>query len=118
MATVENLKPVRTKEEARERGKAGGIKSGKVRREKTLMSKIYADILADQSGIKRGKGLKSVIDEILSNTDPKTYSSRVALLKELREATEGTKIKSETNINFNDPIVSSVLAKHGITSKD
>lgn len=33
----ENLKPVRTKEEARKRGKAGGIKSGQVRKaRKTL----------------------------------------------------------------------------------
>ena len=29
-----DLKPVRTKEEAKERGRAGGIKSGEVRRSK------------------------------------------------------------------------------------
>lgn len=34
MANESNLKPVRSKEEARERGKAGGIKSGEVRRER------------------------------------------------------------------------------------
>lgn len=32
--SVENLKPVRSKEEARERGRAGGIKSGEARRRK------------------------------------------------------------------------------------
>jgi hypothetical protein len=31
---IKNLKPVRSKKEARERGKAGGIASGKVRRER------------------------------------------------------------------------------------
>lgn len=37
----ENLKPVRTKEEARKRGKAGGIKSGQVRKaRKTLKEEL------------------------------------------------------------------------------
>lgn len=34
MANIENLKPIRTESEAREKGKKGGIKSGEVRREK------------------------------------------------------------------------------------
>ena len=34
MANEKNLKPVRTKEEARERGKKGGIASGKARQER------------------------------------------------------------------------------------
>lgn len=38
MATKKsNLKPVRTKDEARKRGATGGIKSGQARREKKLM---------------------------------------------------------------------------------
>ena len=37
MANTENLKPVRTKDEARERGKNGGIASGKARREQKLI---------------------------------------------------------------------------------
>lgn len=39
----ENLKPVRTKEEARKRGRAGGIKSGQVRKaRKTLKEELIA----------------------------------------------------------------------------
>ena len=37
MANEQNLKPVRSKAEARERGKQGGIASGKARREKKLI---------------------------------------------------------------------------------
>jgi hypothetical protein len=37
MANTENLKPVRTKAEARERGRNGGIKSGEARREQKLI---------------------------------------------------------------------------------
>lgn len=41
MANEQNLKPVRTKKEARERGKAGGIKSGKIRAQrKTLRDEL------------------------------------------------------------------------------
>lgn len=43
MANKSNLKPVRTKNEARERGKKGGIKSGEVRRaRKTLKEELLA----------------------------------------------------------------------------
>jgi hypothetical protein len=35
--TIENLQPVRSKEEAREKGRKGGIASGKARKEKKLM---------------------------------------------------------------------------------
>ena len=41
MANEQNLKPVRTKKEARERGRNGGIKSGEVRAErKTLREEL------------------------------------------------------------------------------
>ena len=43
MSNKSNLKPVRTKNEARERGKKGGIKSGEVRRaRKTLKEELLA----------------------------------------------------------------------------
>ena len=43
MVNEQNLKPVRTKEEARERGRRGGIASGKARRErKTLKEELLA----------------------------------------------------------------------------
>lgn len=113
----ENLRPVRTKEEARERGTAGGKKSGKVRREKKLLSQIFADILADQSGIAKGKGIKGVAQEILNNSDPKNNSSRVALLKTIGELTEGQKLKlgnDPENPLFSDDAAKALLAKHGI----
>lgn len=45
MAGKDNLKPVRTKEEARERGKNGGIKSGEARRRKRDMKSAAALLL-------------------------------------------------------------------------
>ena len=110
---VENLKP---KTSPKARGKLGGIKSGKVKREKKLMSQIYAELLADQSGIKGGKGFKEVVREIMNSTDPKTTAARVSLMKEVREATEGSKLQTETtlNINTDDLNVADILARHGV----
>lgn len=116
---IQNLKPIKTlsKEEAKKRGSKGGKKSVESRREKKLMSQIYADILADQAGIKGGGGLKAVVREILNDDDMKNNPSRVSLMKEIREATEGSKVQSETTltINTSDEAVASVLAKHGVS---
>lgn len=50
MANEKNLKPVRTKSEARKRGKAGGIKSGKVRAErKTLKEELLLLLSTDNN---------------------------------------------------------------------
>ena len=45
MATTENLKPPTSTSEARKRGKKGGIKSGKVRKEKKAMKEAAEMIL-------------------------------------------------------------------------
>lgn len=50
MANENNLKPVRTKREARKRGKNGGIKSGEVRRErKTLKEELLLLLATDDA---------------------------------------------------------------------
>ncbi|MDR0816235.1 MAG: hypothetical protein LBN28_02395 [Desulfovibrio sp.] len=46
MANSANLKPVRSKKEARERGRNGGIASGVARREKRLWSEILSDLFS------------------------------------------------------------------------
>lgn len=40
MANVENLQPVRSEAEAREKGRAGGIASGKARRQRKTLAQI------------------------------------------------------------------------------
>jgi len=78
---IKNLKPVRTKDEAMERGKNGGIKSGKVRREKKIISKQIAEYFGE-------KDLSDVFEKILARYD----SASVALIKSAVDATEGQKI--------------------------
>ena len=57
MANEQNLNPCRSKSEARERGAAGGVKSGEARRRKRAMREVLDDLL--QMPLKRGK-LKNV----------------------------------------------------------
>ena len=46
MANEQNLKPIRTESEAREKGRNGGIASGAARREKKTVQKILNDFLS------------------------------------------------------------------------
>jgi len=110
----------RTPEERRRNAQKAGQASGKKRRIKKLMSEIYADLLADQSGIKKGQGISKVVEEILNKTDAKTTSARVALLRELREGTEGSKIKTETvlTINTDDEKIQQILKEHGVNKSE
>ena len=57
----ENLRPVQTKEEARKRGRNGGIKSGEARREKKLFKEAIEK--------KLGKSLDSMIDSMIKQAN-------------------------------------------------
>lgn len=94
MANEENLKALTT-EKAREIGRLGGIRSGEVKRQKKLMSQIYGDFLASKHKItikgetKEMEG-SDLVEYVMKSVLSKGNSASVSLLKELREATEGT----------------------------
>ena len=101
----ENLIPTnkRSKAKARELGRKGGIKSVQVRREKKLLSQIYGEILSDKLGIDgNGKTMKDLAREILTGS-PLIYtpSVKVSLMKEIREATEGSKVHNTGEMDSN-----------------
>ena len=85
----------RTPEERAEIGRKGGIKSGEAKREKKLLSSIYADILADEAGLGEGLDIQTVVREIIK----KGGSSAVQMLKEVRESTEGSSVNLTGGIN-------------------
>ena len=105
MAGKDNLKPVSSVEEAREKGRKGGIKSGEARKQKKLMSQIYAEFLDKEHDVigkdgeqKKLSGqalLNSVMSKVLSRSD----GSSVRLMKEIREATEGSKMTFDGQFN-------------------
>ena len=79
MANEKNLVPLTTKK-AREIGKKGGVKSGQVRREKKLLSQIYAEVIA-----KNAKTIQEAIEMKLQNGD-------ISFLPEMGKLTEGSKV--------------------------
>jgi hypothetical protein len=92
MANIKNLKPIKTlsNDEAKKRGSVGGKKSGEVRREKKLLSVMYADLLAKGFEV---DGERLSLDQVASAIMARRDSASVSMLKEIREATEGSKTK-------------------------
>jgi len=99
MAHEENLIPLnrRTPEERKKITSAGGNARVKAIKRRKMMSQIYGEMLADRyevsiKGEKKkipgDKFFKAVAKEILTRKD----ASSVAMLKEIREATEGNKM--------------------------
>ena len=80
----ENLIPMnkRTKEEAREYGRKGGIESGKTRQKKATMKKILEDMLNEVANVK-------------GNTNNLTYAELVTLGL-IKGATKGNAINYKT----------------------
>lgn len=74
MANEKNLKPVRTKSEARERGRNGGINSGKARRRKAALRDTMNRLLTMQvdipglSDILKADGGESTYEEVIAMT--------------------------------------------------
>lgn len=94
----ENLQPPKTKEEARKRGRNGGIKSGIAKRQKKLMSQVYIKAMAERYKVNLNGETKDIDwDEFLTivirDIMMKKDSCSVSLMKEIREATEGSNIK-------------------------
>ena len=87
----------RTPEEAREMGRKGGLASGKARREKKRLSTIYGEMLAGKyevtiNGEKQKLDGAELVRFIMRDVLMRRDSASVSLLKEIREATEGSKV--------------------------
>lgn len=100
-----NLKPFNklTVDEHREIARKGGQASVKARREKKLMSQIYADFLIKEhevigkDGIKKKLSGEQLLSSVMSKVLSRGDSSSVSLMKEIREAVEGSKMNLQTD---------------------
>jgi hypothetical protein len=83
-----NLKKISSTEEAKKLGKKGGIKSGQVRKERAeirkAMTQVYQDVL---------KNPDLDLDDAIIKIIGQKNSASVSMMKEIREALEGNKIK-------------------------
>lgn len=75
----ENLKPCRTTEEARERGRKGGINSGKRKKEKRKLKEI-AEMLLD---MKAPDDIIARFEQLYPDLDAKEMTNRLAIVQRL-----------------------------------
>lgn len=81
-------------------GRKGGIASGEARREKKRMSQIYADFLMAEHDIKLDDEMKkltgsALLAEVMKRILAQGGGPAVSMMKEIREATEGSKASIE-----------------------
>ena len=95
--TIENLKPVRSENEARELGKKGGIASGVARREKRDMAYfarlMLDEVITDKKGNElptRYAMLKSVLKKVLKDGDVQAFKTITAQAGEQPQSEELT----------------------------
>lgn len=100
MANEKNLKPVskRTKSEARELSKKGGIASGKTRR----MKKTFKELLKIALEMPSGNGNTNA-EEIVASMIRKAQSGDVKAFEAVRD-TIGEKPKNEVDVTTRDEI--------------
>lgn len=116
MTNEQNLDPVKSKEEARKRGRAGGIASGKARREKKKMRETLEIILSmpmkngkftDVESIRNFAALKgkniSVQDAIMIAQIQKAMKGDTKAAEYVRD-TIGQKPVDSVDMNMNMPV--------------
>ena len=123
MANEQNLKPIRTASEAREKGRNGGIASGAARREKKTVQKILNDFLstaakdnpqvsklAAKMGLKSDDSIKDLFTIVctLNTLKDGNLSDLERLSKLLGEQTETADTEAQKQAAFLDAIKKAV----------
>ena len=91
-----------TREEAREMQRKGAEKRKENNVKKKLMSQIYADILEKKYKVGKDGKKKTgyeVVGDIAMQILARKDASSVSMLREIREATEGSKVQMTGSIN-------------------
>lgn len=106
----ENLKPVRTKEEARERGKNGGIKSGEARRAKKSMKEMLDYLLEKEIENSRTGEKVTYREAILTSCIKKAIKGDVKAAQFVRDTAGETPV-TKTELTGKDglPLVQKVF---------
>ena len=123
MANEQNLKPIRTESEAREKGRNGGIASGAARREKKTVQKILNDCLstaakdnpqvaklAAKMGLKSDDSIKDLFTIVctLNTLKDGNLSDLERLSKLLGEQTEIADTEAQKQAAFLDAVKKAV----------
>ena len=102
----QNLNPC-TPENARERQLKSAEKRKENNAKKKLMSQIYAEFLEKEYNVRQGDKERKLtgaelVNECMKKIIARGDSSSVSLLREVREGTEGTKVKLDGAVAVNN----------------
>lgn len=113
---LENLKPIRTKEEARERGKNGGIKSGEARRAKKSMKEMLDYLLEKEIENSRTGEKVTYREAILTSCIKKAIKGDVKAAQFVRDtAGEAPINKTELSGKDGSPLIQKVFVSESET---
>jgi hypothetical protein len=89
-------KPITSVEQAKSMGRKGGIASAKARKDRAVISAMYAKFLAKKTKVnidgKPATGVQLFEYAVTTIISKGSDSAKVALMKEMREALEGSKV--------------------------
>lgn len=92
-----NLGTPYTSSVAREMGRLGGIASGKAKRERAAVSAMYAKFLAKKTNVpidgRLATGIQLLEYAVKTVISEGSDNAKVSLMKEMREALEGSKVQ-------------------------
>lgn len=114
MANNENLKPVRTTEEARERGRNGGKASGKKRRELKTMKLMLDYLLAKKIENKQTGKKVTTLEAIMLAQIKQALSGNTKAVTFIRDTLGERPAEQITNTNINiedEKVINEVLDK-------
>lgn len=113
MANEQNLQPVRSKSEARERGRAGGKASGKSRKERKIFREailaVLAEPLTDKNGNPHPSGM-NVQEAMIRGVINRAIRGDPRALVVIRD-TIGEKPVEQINVNAPDPAIMAEIAE-------
>ena len=106
MAGKDNLTPF-TSDNAKEMQRKGAEKRKENNAKKKLMSQIYAEFLEKEYNVRQGDKERKLtgaelVNECMKKIIARGDSSSVSLLREVREGTEGTKLKLDGAVAVNN----------------
>lgn len=101
MANNENLKPIRTEKEARQKGQNGGKKSGEVRRAKKTM-KAMLDYLLEKEITNKNGEKATTLEAIMVQAIKQSLNGNIRALEFIRDTIgQNPRFTTELNINQN-----------------
>lgn len=103
MANEQNLKPIRSKSEAREKGRKGGLATGKKRRQLKTFKELFNTVLAEKCTDKSGREWGSKAEYLAAKVYKKAADGDIRAFETIRD-TIGQKPIDKVEQTIKEPV--------------